>query len=124
MKRNYDIGLLVLRIGMAGLMLTHGVPKFLKFIGGDLSVVGDPIGVGTLLSTLLILLAELVAPVLVIIGIKTRFAAVVTAIAMAVAAFMVHGGDPIAQKEKALLYLFGFAAIALMGAGSISVDKK
>ncbi|MDX1462173.1 MAG: DoxX family protein, partial [Marinirhabdus sp.] len=85
---------------------------------------GDPIGIGALLSTILILLAELVAPVLVIIGIKTRFAAVVTAIAMAVAAFIVHGGDPIAQKEKALLYLFGFIAIALMGAGSLSVDKK
>jgi putative oxidoreductase len=124
MKRNYDLGLLVLRIGVAGLMLTHGVPKFLKFIGGDLSVVGDPIGIGTLLSTILVLVGELIAPVLIIIGIKTRFAAVASAITMAIAAFVVHGNDPIAKKELALLYLVGFVAIAFMGAGSISVDKK
>lgn len=124
MKRNYDLGLLVLRIGVAGLLLTHGVPKFLAFIGGDLSVVGDPIGIGALLSTILVLLGELVAPVLIIIGIKTRFAAVASAITMAIAAFVVHGGDSIAKKELALLYLIGFVAIALMGAGSISVDKK
>ncbi|RDK87236.1 DoxX family protein [Marinirhabdus gelatinilytica] len=124
MKRNYDLGLLVLRIGVAGLMLTHGVPKFLAFIGGDLSVVGDPLGIGGLLSSILVLLGELVAPVLIIIGIKTRFAAIISAITMAVAAFVVHGADPLAKKEMALLYLIGFISIALMGAGSISVDKK
>lgn len=124
MKRNYDLGLLVLRIGVAGLMLTHGIPKFLAFIGGDLSVVGDPIGIGALISTILVLIGELVAPVLIIIGLKTRFAAVASAITMAVAAFIVHGADPLAKKELALLYLFSFIAIAFMGAGSISVDKK
>ncbi len=124
MKRNYDLGLLVLRIGISGLMLTHGVPKFLAFIGGDLSVVGDPLGIGGLLSTILVLIGELVAPVLIIIGIKTRFAAVAAAITMAVAAFVVHGADPLAKKELALLYLIGFIAVAFMGAGSISVDKK
>ncbi|HBR52715.1 MAG TPA: DoxX family protein [Flavobacteriaceae bacterium] len=124
MKRNYDIGLLVLRIGMAALMLTHGIPKFMAFIGGDLSVVGDPLGIGGMLTSILVLLGELVAPVLIIIGIKTRFAAVASAITMAVAAFVVHGADPLAKKEMALLYLIGFLSIALMGAGSISVDKK
>jgi putative oxidoreductase len=124
MKKNYDLGLLVLRIGVAGLMLTHGIPKFLAFIGGDLSVVGDPIGMGALLSTILVLIGELVAPVLIIIGIKTRFAAVASAITMAIAVFVVHSGDLLAKKEMALLFLIGFIAIAFMGAGSISVDKK
>ena len=124
MKRNYDIGLLVLRIGMAALMLTHGIQKFMAFIGGDVSVVGDPLGIGGMLTSILVLLGELVAPVLIIIGIKTRFAAVASAITMAVAAFVVHGADPLAKKEMALLYLIGFLSIALMGAGSISVDKK
>ena len=105
-------------------MLTHGIPKFLAFIGGDLSVVGDPIGMGALLSTILVLIGELVAPVLIIIGIKTRFAAVASAITMAIAVFVVHSGDLLAKKEMALLFLIGFIAIAFMGAGSISVDKK
>ena len=43
---------------------------------------------------------------------------------MGVAAFIVHGADPIGMKEKALLFLFGFLAIALLGAGKHSVDRK
>ncbi|MBX2826618.1 MAG: DoxX family protein [Flavobacteriaceae bacterium] len=124
MKRNPDIGLLVLRVGLSALMLTHGIPKFLELIGGNTNVVGDPIGVGGLLSSILVVLGEFIAPVLIIIGLKTRMSAVVAAITMAVAAFIVHAADPIATKEKALLYLVGFIAIALMGAGRISVDKK
>lgn len=124
MKRNYDIGLLILRVGMAGLMLTHGIPKFMDFIGGDLSVVGDPFGIGGLLTSILVILGEVIAPVLIIIGIKTRLSAVVSAITMAIAVFFIHGADPLAKKELALLYLIGFISIALMGSGSISVDKK
>lgn len=124
MKKNTDLGLLVLRIGMAALMLTHGLPKLIDFIGGDTSVVGDPIGVGGLISSILVILGEVIAPVLVLIGLKTRWAALIAAITMGVAAFVVHAGDPIADKEKALLYLAGFLAIALMGAGKISVDKN
>ncbi len=124
MKRNIDLGLLILRVGLSVLMLTHGVPKFLDFINGNMSIVGDPIGVGGLITSILVLIGEVVAPVLVLIGLKTRMAAIPVVITMAVAAFLIHGGDPIDVKEKALLYLIGFLAIALMGAGSISVDKK
>ncbi|GAB5400084.1 MAG: DoxX family protein [Aureisphaera sp.] len=124
MKRNPDLGLLILRVGISALMLTHGIPKLLAFINGDTSIVGDPIGLGGLISSILALLGEFVAPVLIIIGIKTRPAALVAMITMAVAAFIVHAADPIATKEKALLYLIGFLAIAIMGAGRLSVDKK
>jgi uncharacterized membrane protein YphA (DoxX/SURF4 family) len=34
----------------------------------------------------------------------------------------VHSGDPLADRELALLYLAGFAAIALAGAGHYSID--
>lgn len=124
MKRNIDIGLLVLRVGVSALMLTHGFPKLMKFIEGNMAIVGDPIGVGTLISSILVLLGEVVAPVLVLIGLKSRFAAVVSAATMAVAAFIAHDGDPIAKKEKALLFFIAYVAIALMGAGKFSVDKK
>lgn len=124
MKRNTDLGLLVLRLGMAGMMLTHGIPKFLELIGGNTAVVGDPIGVGTLVSSILVVIGEFICPVLILIGLKTRMAAIPVIITMAVAAFMVHGADPFAKKEFALLYLVGFVVIALMGAGRLSVDKK
>ncbi|MCH9660746.1 MAG: DoxX family protein [Bacteroidetes bacterium] len=124
MKRNIDVGLLILRVGMAGLMLTHGIPKFMELIGGNTSVVGDPIGVGGLISSILAVIAEFICPVLIIIGLKTRMATIPVIITMAIAAFMIHGADPIGTKEKALLYLAGFIAIGLMGAGKISIDKK
>lgn len=124
MKRNTDFGLLVLRIGLSGLMLTHGIPKLLAFIGGDMEVAGDPIKLGGLITSILVIIGEFIAPVLIIIGLKTRLAALATSITMAVAAFVVHSGDPIATKEKALLYLVGFIAVALMGAGKLSMDRK
>lgn len=124
MKKNYDLGLLVLRVGVSALMLTHGFPKLIQLIEGNTAVVGDPIGVGSLVSSILVIISEVIAPVLILIGLKTRLAAIPAAITMAVAAFMVHGADPLAKKEMALLYLIAFVAIALMGAGRFSIDKK
>ena len=124
MKRNIDLGLLILRVGLAALLLTHGIPKFMDFIGGNMSVVGNPIGIGALITSILVIFAEFISPVLILIGLKTRMAALLVMIEMAVAAFVVHAGDPIGVREKALLFLIGFTAIALMGAGKISVDKK
>jgi putative oxidoreductase len=51
-------------------------------------------------------------------------AAITVVIAMAVASLIVHAGDPIGTKEKALLFVIGFLAIALMGAGKFSMDRK
>jgi len=41
---------------------------------------------------------------------------------MLVAAFVVHGADSFADKEKALLYFAVFLAIYFMGAGKFSID--
>ena len=124
MKRNIDLGLLILRVGISGMMLKHGTDKFLAFIGGDMSVAGDPFGLGGLVTSILVLIGEFVAPILIIIGLKTRLASIPAITTMAVAAFYIHKGDPFANKELALLYLVGFIAVGLMGAGRFSFDKK
>ncbi|MDN3725055.1 DoxX family protein [Aequorivita sp. SDUM287046] len=118
-----NLGLLLLRIGFGGMMLTHGIPKLLKMLSGDFSF-GDPIGIGEPASLVLAVLGEVVFPILVIIGFKTRLAAIPVIITMAVAAFIVHAADPLGTKEMAILYFIGFLAIALLGAGKYSVDKK
>lgn len=120
---NHNIGLLLLRIGFGGMMLTHGIPKLLKMISGDFSF-GDPIGIGEPASLVLAVLGEVLFPILVIIGFKTRLATIPVIITMIVAAFVVHAADPLGTKETAILYLIGFVAIALLGAGKYSVDKK
>ncbi len=124
MKRNFDLGLLILRGGISALMLTHGYGKFMSLLEGNLAFGGNPIGIGETLSSILLVLAEFVCPILIIIGFKTRLASIPPVIAMAVAALIVHANDPIGTKEGALLYLIGFLAIGLMGAGKISMDKK
>lgn len=122
-SNSYNLGLLLLRIGFGGMMLTHGIPKLMKMISGDFSF-GDPIGIGEPASLVLAVLGEVIFPILVIIGFKTKLSAIPVIITMAVAAFIVHGADPLGTKEMALLYLFAFVAIALLGAGKYSVDKK
>lgn len=116
-----NLALLLVRLGFSAAMLTHGIPKMMKLFKGDFSF-ADPFGIGAGPSLGLAVFGEVVAPILIIVGLKTRLAAIPAAITMAVAAFMVHGDDPFAKQEKALLYLIAFVAIGLLGAGKFSVD--
>jgi len=123
MTSTYHIGLILLRFTFSAMMLFHGIPKLLNLIQGTL-MKSDPIGIGVLVTTVLVVIAEAICPLLIIIGYKTRLASIPVIITMGVAAFIVHGADPIGVKEKALLFLFAFVAIALLGAGKHSVDRK
>ena len=123
MTSTYHIGLFILRFTFSAMMLFHGIPKLLNLIQGTL-MQGDPIGIGVLATTILVVIAEAICPLLVIIGYKTRFASIPVIITMDVAAFIVHGADPIGLKEKALLFMFAFLAIVLLGPGKHSVDRK
>ena len=118
-----DFGLLLLRVGFAVLMLTHGIPKFLKLIQGNFEF-GDPLGIGAAPSLVLAVIGEFICPILVIIGIRTRWATVPTIITMLVALLIVHAQDPLSVKEKALLFLVGFTSILLLGPGKFSLDKR
>jgi len=70
---NPDVAILLLRIGTASLILTHGIPKLLRILEGDFSF-GDPIGIGPTASLILVTFAEAICAALVIIGLVTRAA--------------------------------------------------
>ena len=123
MTRFYDSALALLRIVFSLLMMTHGWSKLERILDGNLNF-GDPLGLGSTLSLYLVTFAELVAPIFIIVGFKTRIMALITSFAMAVAAFIAHGADPLAKKEMALLYLVGFLTVALMGPGRYSIDQR
>ena len=123
MTRFYDSALALLRIVFSLLMMTHGWSKLERILDGNLSF-GDPLGLGSTPSLYLVTFAELVAPIFIIVGFKTRIMALITSFTMAVAAFITHGADPLAKKEMALLYLVGFLSVALMGAGRYSIDEQ
>lgn len=118
-------GLVLMRIVPSILMIVgHGYGKFGKLIGGGEIKFPDPIGIGATPSLFLAVVGEFICPILIIIGFKTRWAAIPAAITMAVAAFIVHAGDPLGKKELSLLYLVFFAVIALVGPGKYSIDKR
>ena len=127
-SRAQHAGLLLLRAVPSGIMMTHGWPKFQRLLDQWGSEEGvkffDFMGLGPEISLVLTVLAELVAPALIIVGFQTRWAAIPAAFTMGVAAFVVHGGDPLGDKELALLYLICFAAVALLGPGKWSVDQR
>jgi len=119
-----SLGLLALRVGFGGLMMAqHGWGKLSSFAEKKGSF-PDPLGVGSELSLALACVGEFAAPILLILGLGTRLASVPAAFTMAVAAFVVHGADPLAKKEMALIYMVAFIAIGLIGPGRYSLDRK
>lgn len=132
-----SLGLLVLRLGIGGYMLTHGIGKLEMLLSGQ--TIGDPIGLGPTLSTILVTLGEFGGSILVMVGLATRFTALLPLCSMLVAAFVVHASNPwtmqgayelfaahqvssTASKEPALLYGIVFLALVLTGGGRFSVD--
>ena len=121
---NTDIGKLVLRIGFAVMMLLlHGIPKVKNLLSDDPQFV-SVFGMGVILSLVLAAIVETVFPILLILGYKARLAAIPLVVIMLVAIFDHHSQDPLAMKEKAILFLIGFVSIALIGAGKYSIDKR
>lgn len=107
---------------MAIMMLSHGIPKALGYEELVQSF-PDPLNVGTEVSAMLIVFAELGCSVLLLLGLFGRVAAASLFIAMMVAAFVHHFHDPWASKELPLLYAAVFAALTLTGSGSTSIDR-
>jgi putative oxidoreductase len=120
-------------------MATHGWGKLQMLLARDFDKFTDPFGVSNAGALVLATLGEFVAPLLVMLGLGTRFAAAFPVVAMGVAAFMVHSADPWSMetafkdfmagktkfpvsKEPALLYLIPFLALVFTGAGRFSID--
>lgn len=111
------IGLLILRIFAGGLMLwEHGWGKLAGF-KANWGSFPNPLGVGSEITQIISVFAEFFCALAVLVGFKTKFAAIPVVLTMLVAAFVVHAGDPLSRKELALLYASAFAALALMGGG-------
>lgn len=120
--RNVDLGLLIFRLGISALMLTHGIPKLIRFFGSEEIVFADPLGFGEITTFTLAVIAEFVCSVLVILGLGTRLAVLPLIATMAVAALIVHVPDGFGRQELPLLYLTGWVLLFFTGAGKYSLD--
>ncbi|MEZ5594605.1 MAG: DoxX family protein [Gammaproteobacteria bacterium] len=126
---NDDLGKLILRLSLGILLLFHGVGKLLnidgslQFIGGMLTNLNLPMEIAYG-----VFLGEVIAPVLIIIGLFTRLGGLLIAGNMVFAIVLVHTAELFAMTQNggwALelqgMYLFGGLALLFMGGGKIAV---
>jgi putative oxidoreductase len=127
-QKNYDdAGKLVLRATLAVLILFHGVAKLIGgvgFITGLVAQAGLPPALGYL-----VLVGEVVAPLMVLLGLWARAGALIIAFNMVVALLLVHTGDFFRINETGgwaielqILLLGSAVAVALLGAGRYGVQ--
>lgn len=117
-----DVGLLIFRLGISALMLTHGIPKVIKFFGSEPISFADPIGLGEVVTFSFAVFAEFVCSLLVILGLGTRLAVIPLIATMTVVALIVHWPDGFARQELPLLYLTGYILLFFTGGGKYSLD--
>ncbi|HEY2453995.1 MAG TPA: DoxX family protein [Scandinavium sp.] len=129
-SRSYDdLGRLLLRLAVGGLMLFHGLHKLFDGVDGISAMLvakGLPgfVAYG-------VLVGEVVAPCLIIIGVFTRPSALVLALTMVVAWLMVGTGKTFALDavgawaiESLVYYFVAALAIACLGAGRYALGSQ
>jgi len=128
-NKNNDLGLLILRLTIGVLMLFHGIAKIIHGIGGIKGLLlskGLPqvLGYG-------VYIGEIIIPILLIIGYRTRIASILYAINMLFALFLVHSADIFSVNktggwavELIGLYLLGAVALYFTGAGKYALSTS
>ncbi len=118
-----SFGLMIFRLAMGGMMLTHGIPKLLNF-SENMQSFRNPIGLGPEISYLGAVFGEVVCAVAIILGLYTRLASIGLGFVMFVAGFIVHADDPFSRQEKSLLFLTACILLFFTGPGKYSLDSK
>lgn len=113
--------LLALRLLTGGLLLAHGLDKWLHFSALEGSF-PDPIGVGSRFSLMLCIFAEVFCSALLLLGLFTRLALIPIVINMAVALLVIHHGTHFMARELPFIFLILFLILMLTGPGRYSVD--
>jgi putative oxidoreductase len=129
MRDSTDLGKLVLRVVLGVLILFHGVSKLIHGPGFVVSLVSGA-GLPAFVAYG-VYIGEVVAPILLLLGIWTRVGALIVLINMIVAILLVHLGQfaTLADTGGWALELqgmfFGTAlAIVLLGAGGYSIGGR
>lgn len=123
-----DWGRLLLRVAIGGLMIFHGVAKIRGGIGW-LEGALDSSGLPSVMAYG-VYVGEVVAPLLILLGVATVPAAAVVAFNMLVAIWVAHRDELFALTEHGgwsielpMLFLMGSVAIVLLGPGEIVIQR-
>ena len=125
--KSEDLGKLILRISVGLVLVFHGYNKILngvEWLKGQVTQLGLPAFVAYG-----VYLGEVVAPLMVLIGFRTRIAAPVIVMNMVMAIFIAHRNQVFALKEAGggwaieldALILLGALAIFFLGGGKFAL---
>ena len=123
-----DWGRFLLRLAIGGLMLFHGIDKLRHGVGGISGMLESSGLPGAMAYGAYV--GEVVAPILLVLGVLTVPAALVVAFNMLVALYVAHSGQLFSlgdhgawAVEGPALYLLGAIVIALLGPGGITIRR-
>ncbi len=129
MKRNVDLGILIVRLSIGILFLLHGIHKIFNGIDMIEQQVADA-GIPHFVSYG-VYIGEVIAPLLIIFGLATRAGAVMMIIDCLTAIFLVSSDKIFQLNEQggwALellgLYLFGAVALIFTGGGKYAISRR
>lgn len=117
-----QFALLLFRVFLGIVMMTHGYPKLQKLMAGGNIEFMDFLGLGPAISLVLVVFAEFVCSIFLILGLFTRWMLIPLIITMLVAVFGVHINDSFGKMELGLLYLVGYIVLMIIGPGRYSID--
>jgi len=124
-----NIGLLILRLSIGGLMLFHGYNKLIHGVDGLVGMFSSKGFPGSIAYA--VYLGELLAPIFIIVGYRTKLASLFVVATMLVAMFVVHADDLLKLGdhgewgvELVGLYLFGALSIFFLGGGKFALSSS
>ena len=116
-----ELGILLLRLIFGGRFMYVGYLKISAY-KQMLSMMGDPIGIGTELSLILVIFAELFCGFFVAIGFLTRLTVIPILVVMIVVLFVVHIKDQFVMIQLPFVYWLLCFVIFIFGSGRYSLD--
>ncbi|MCJ8178264.1 DoxX family protein [Pseudomonas viridiflava] len=116
-------GLLFMRVSVSLLLLhVHGLPKLMHW-SVEVQRIEDPFGLGGTLTLGLAVFAEVICPVLLILGVWARLACLPILAVLAVAVLFVHPEWSLEQGQFAWLLMILFAGLAITGPGPLVIGN-
>lgn len=127
---NSDVGRLILRLCVGGLMLFHGVAKFMH--PESLGFITNMLNAKVLPTILVygVYIGEILAPLMIILGYKARVGGLLIVINMIFAIYLAHTGDIFSLTkhggwaiELQVFYLLSALSVVFLGSGKLAFKR-
>lgn len=119
-----DWALLFQRLAGSLLLLqVHGLPKLMHF-NAQLQLIEDPFGLGAGLTLCLAIFAEVICPLLIMLGLCTRLACLPIVFLLLVALLVVHPQWSLGEGQFGWLLVILFTTLTIAGPGRIAIGPR